>query len=45
MVAPTAREEGLGYIDQAKMGRTLDLLKRFYNTMKHLPNIPVPKGL
>jgi len=30
MVTPVAREKGLGHIDAGKMGRTVDLIKRFY---------------
>ena len=55
MVTPIAKEKGLGTIDAGKMGRTLDLLKRFYTlerpvavddvfTMKFLPRITA-KGM
>lgn len=50
MVTPIAKKKGLAYIDQDKMARTLDLIKRFYTlerdvsikdifTMKFLPPI------
>lgn len=55
MVTPMAREKGLGSIDAGKMGRTVELIKRFYSlerdvtadevyTMKLLPRITA-KGM